>query len=67
MPSGDLYIVPLQGFWWIQDLAVTIVEFVISFNATQTPVKKQYLKTAKTFGGQPLCKKSVKCANEMLL
>lgn len=42
MHSGDLYIVPLQSFWWIQGL--TIVEIIISFNATQTPVKKQTLQ-----------------------
>lgn len=66
MHSGDLYIVPLQSFWWIQGLTVTIVEIVISLNATQTPVKKQTLQEiAKISGAQLCCEKIIKCANEM--
>lgn len=64
--SGDLYIVPLQSFWWIQGLTVTIVEIIISFNATQTPVKKQTLQQiAKISGAQLCCEKIIKCANEI--
>lgn len=66
MHSGDLYIVPLQSFWWIQGLTVKIEEIIISLNANQTLVKKQTLREiAKISGAQLCCEKIIKCANEI--